>query len=331
MGQRHRAPVASVVALVVVLLSPTAVAGASPDAVDDGFAVGVDAAMTTLAVLANDDGDLTITGVTDPAHGTATIDGSGIAYTPDAAFHGTDTFDYTVEDGSSATDTATVTVIVDDPPVAVNDPGAACVQPPSAYGGGFPVPEDEHFPGTPPGYLVLFGACSLLHNDTDPNGDPLAWEIVTQPAHGHVIKVDDEFFAYQPEPDYGTLPGWLPGHSWQLDFFTYRAFDGLRSSAPATMGFWVAAVNDPPAFTRGTRPRDGRPGHRSVQRRLGHGRPRRSDQRIGPDRLVRDHPSRCHGCAEPVRGRSGDRVGREADVHAARRRDRARPCHGPRP
>ena len=47
-----------------------------------------------------------------------------IHYTPDNGYHGIDTFDYTIDDGS-ATDVRTVTVIVNTPPVAVDDPGCA--------------------------------------------------------------------------------------------------------------------------------------------------------------------------------------------------------------
>ena len=70
-----------------------------------------------LRVLDNDsdpDGDpLTITAVTPPAHGTATLNPDGtITYTPAPNFEGTDTFQYTVSDGRGGTATATVTVIV---------------------------------------------------------------------------------------------------------------------------------------------------------------------------------------------------------------------------
>ena len=71
----------------------------------------------TIDVLDNDediDGDsLRIAAVSTPAHGTATIDGSGILYTPGATFADSDSFTYTVSDGD-LTDTATVTVTLGD-------------------------------------------------------------------------------------------------------------------------------------------------------------------------------------------------------------------------
>ncbi|WP_075090982.1 sulfatase-like hydrolase/transferase [Haloferula sp. BvORR071] len=67
-------------------------------------------------VLANDfdDGDpapLSISNVGFPAHGTASIEGSSIRYTPVAGFLGEDRFDYSITDGQD-TRTTTVTITV---------------------------------------------------------------------------------------------------------------------------------------------------------------------------------------------------------------------------
>ena len=80
---------------------------------------------TTIDVLTNDsdaDGDcLSISSATDPANGTATIQGSEscdpdnphtITYQPDPGFRGTDNFSYQISDGQGGSDTATVTVEV---------------------------------------------------------------------------------------------------------------------------------------------------------------------------------------------------------------------------
>lgn len=71
----------------------------------------------TINVLANDSDPnadpLTVTGVTDPPNGTATVNpDSTVTYDPDGCFVGTDSFTYTVEDGRGGTDTALVTVRV---------------------------------------------------------------------------------------------------------------------------------------------------------------------------------------------------------------------------
>jgi CSLREA domain-containing protein len=91
---------------------------APPDAVDDSATFEVNSGLHTIAVLANDtdpDADaLTITSVTQGAHGAVGNNGSSVSYTPNANFIGTDSFTYTVDDGHSHTDTATVTVTIVD-------------------------------------------------------------------------------------------------------------------------------------------------------------------------------------------------------------------------
>ena len=87
-----------------------------PNAVNDvGLTVNQNAGATALAVLTNDSilpdaGEtLTISAVTQAAHGTVarTGSGTGLTYTPAPAYRGTDSFTYTISDGS-LTDTATV-------------------------------------------------------------------------------------------------------------------------------------------------------------------------------------------------------------------------------
>jgi Ca2+-binding RTX toxin-like protein len=78
--------------------------------VQQGGSVGI-------AVLANDsdaDGDpLTVSIVSGPSSGTATVGSNGVVtYTPAAGFLGTATFVYQVSDGRGGTDTATVSVTV---------------------------------------------------------------------------------------------------------------------------------------------------------------------------------------------------------------------------
>src|SRR6266511_2367505 len=82
----------------------------------------------------NEDGDaLTASVVSTPANGTVTLntlDGS-FTYTPDANFNGTDSFTYQVDDGTLASNVATVTLTVtpiNDAPVAAR-PGPAWPSP----------------------------------------------------------------------------------------------------------------------------------------------------------------------------------------------------------
>ncbi|WP_372790553.1 Ig-like domain-containing protein, partial [Paraconexibacter sp.] len=144
-----------------------------PVAVDDDATVTEDAAATAVPVLSNDtdvDGGTKLIGsVTQPANGTVVITGggTGLTYAPDAdscnAPPGTtpDTFTYTLNGGSSATVSMTVTC-VDDAPVAVDDDAT--------------VTEDAGATAVP-----------VLSNDTDPDGGTKLIGSVTQPANGTVV------------------------------------------------------------------------------------------------------------------------------------------------
>lgn len=102
------------VAVTVTPVNDAPVAG--DDAIPTGFETTVD-----IPVLVNDtdvDGDtLRVDSIGAAGNGTTSVNADGtIAYTPDAGFSGTDTFDYTVTDDNGGTDTATVTVTVGDDP-----------------------------------------------------------------------------------------------------------------------------------------------------------------------------------------------------------------------
>ena len=98
-----------------------------PTAVADSAAVLEDATATAVPVLTNDTdidgGPQTIASASDPAHGTVvvTVDGSGLTYQPDADYcndpPGTtaDPFTYTLDGGSTATVSMTVTCTPDSP------------------------------------------------------------------------------------------------------------------------------------------------------------------------------------------------------------------------
>jgi len=86
---------------------------------DDSFNKTLNQAISDLDVLANDDGSsLTITGVSySSGNGSTVAVKSGnlyVEYTPGTGFTGTEQFTYDIQDGSSNTDTGTVTVNVTD-------------------------------------------------------------------------------------------------------------------------------------------------------------------------------------------------------------------------
>ncbi|WP_456402850.1 Ig-like domain-containing protein, partial [Hydrogenimonas sp.] len=150
----------------------------APVADDDSVRTRLDTTVT-ISILANDsdpDGDtLTILSVTQPAHGNATISGNTIVYTPQSGFTGYDTFSYTVGDGNGGSDSAEVTVLVNRPPVAVDDSATTWEQ--------------------------TAATIDVLANDSDPDGDVLAILSLTQPAHGSAT-ISGNSIVYTPQPGF---------------------------------------------------------------------------------------------------------------------------------
>ena len=81
------------------------------DAANDSFPIVQDSKDTVLGVLGNDiypSEGVTITIVTQPSHGTVTIPGTYLQYTPTAGYTGTDTLTYKITTKDGREDTATV-------------------------------------------------------------------------------------------------------------------------------------------------------------------------------------------------------------------------------
>ena len=189
-----------------------------PTAVDDTTTVVEDSGATTIDVLANDtDGDggpETVNGKTNGAHGTVAITNAGadLTYTPDANYCNdgspTDDFTYTLNGGSTATVSVTVTC-VDDPGTAVDDTTT--------------VLEDS-------------GATTVdvLANDTDVDGGSVTG--VTQPTNGTVaITHSGADVSYTPDGDYCNDGA-------PTDDFTYTVPGG----STATVHVTVTCVDDDP-------------------------------------------------------------------------------------
>ncbi|MXW55975.1 MAG: tandem-95 repeat protein [Gemmatimonadales bacterium] len=138
----------------------------APEAVDDRAVTPEDRAVT-VDVLANDtepDGDpLSVRSVTAPAHGAVRLVSGGVVmYTPEADFHGADSFAYVASDGRGLSDTATVEVTV----LPVNDAPKAIGRVPDQTldEGGGPVQVDVSlYFGDVDGDALTYGARS---NDT---------------------------------------------------------------------------------------------------------------------------------------------------------------------
>ncbi len=184
----------------------------APVAGDDTATVAEDGSVS-VTVLTNDsdvDGDtLAVSVVTQGTNGAVAIVGSQVSYTPNADFHGTDSFTYTANDGNGGTDTATVTVTitpVNDTPAA-NDDAASVV-------------EDDSV------------AVAVLGNDDDVDGDTLTITAVTQGAHG-AVAIAGTTVTYTPAPNYNGT-----------DAFTYTVSDGNGGTDTATVTMTITASND---------------------------------------------------------------------------------------
>lgn len=158
-------------------------ASGEPVAVDDSATTAEDTAVV-VPVLVNDldpeGGPLVVTGVTQATRGATTLLADGtVRYAPQANFHGSDSFRYTIRDSQGLLATASVTVAVtpvNDRPVATADTVV-----------------------TRQGTRV---DVRVLANDVDVDGDSLTVTAVGAPAHGTATINADGTIAYTPAPDF---------------------------------------------------------------------------------------------------------------------------------
>ncbi len=189
----------------------------APVATADSYSTPTDTALVVsgAGVLANDtdtDGDdLTAVVVDQPTSGSLAFNADGtFTYTPSSGFQGTDSFTYQASDGLANSNVVTVTITVNNAPVAVADSYTT----------------DEDTPLT----VAIEG---VLENDTDADADTLTAAVVDQPALGSLTLNSNGTFTYTPETNFSGT-----------DTFTYRASDGINDSNLATVTITVMAVND---------------------------------------------------------------------------------------
>ncbi len=169
-------------------------------------------------VLANDtdsEGDLLLgaTLVNGPTNGTLSFNGDGtFTYTPNANFHGTDSFTYRTNDGRLDSNLATVTITVS----PVNDA---------------PVARDDSATTAEDNAVTI----AVLGNDSDVDGDGLTVTAVTQGSNGSVALNANGTVTYTPAANYHGP-----------DSFTYTLSDGQGGTASATVRVTVTPVNDAP-------------------------------------------------------------------------------------
>jgi hypothetical protein len=204
--------------------SDTATVNVSMTVVDDLPVAGNDSATVdedgSVFILVRDNdtdpdgGTLTISAVTQGAHGTVTIVNSStqVKYQPAANYFGPDTFTYTVRDPANSTAVGTVSVTVNginDAPVAVNDFATT----------------NEDTPLT----------VSVRSNDTDIEGNALTITAVTQGTKGSVAVDAGATVTYTPNANVSGS-----------DSFSYTISDGNGGTSTGTVTVAITAVNDAP-------------------------------------------------------------------------------------
>ncbi|WP_163846115.1 Ig-like domain-containing protein, partial [Pseudooceanicola aestuarii] len=205
------------------LTGPEESEGNVPPVVQDGEVTGVedggeDAPITGSATATDADGDtLSYQVETPPTHGAVQMQPDGsFTYTPEADFHGQDSFTYIVTDPTGATDTGTITVTVaptNDAPVLGADSVTAT--------------EDTALAG------------SIAGSDID--GDALSYQLASGAAHGQVVLLGDGSYVYTPDADFAGT-----------DSFAVRVLDPEGASDTATVTVVVEGVNDAPVWQPGT-------------------------------------------------------------------------------
>ena len=177
-----------------------------PVANDDNYSIAKNTYDQAFNVLENDsdpDDDLIrIISVGSPSHGTVSLAGDLVLYTPNPEFIGQDQFEYTITDDNGGESTALVTVdVVNQAPVAVDDWAEV--------------------------WKNNRVTIDVLANDYDPDGDEISIVEIIQDEHpmGTVVDNGDGTLTYYP------MKGWFGG-----DKFQYTISDGdLTSTAMVTI------------------------------------------------------------------------------------------------
>lgn len=154
----------------------------TPNAENDQVTISMDQSVR-VNVQGNDsdpnNDPLTTSIVDGPLHGTASIVGDSILYTPDAGFNGRDTITYRICDTGTPPlcDVARLVIFVtNSAPIAVNDTATT----------------DANTPVT----------VSVLNNDTDPSGQQIFVSEIGQPGVGLLTDQGSGVIEYQPAEQY---------------------------------------------------------------------------------------------------------------------------------
>ena len=154
------------------------------------------------------DGDaLTYAVTTPPAHGALAGTGPNLTYTPEANYHGSDSFAFTAHDSALASAPALVSITV----TPVNDAPVAAAQ-------AVEVLED--------------GTLAITLAGSDIDGDALSYTVTTPPMHGALAGTAPNL-TYTPAANYHGSDG-----------FAFTAHDSALASAPALVSINVSPLEE---------------------------------------------------------------------------------------
>ena len=195
-------------------LGSVVVLNQAPVANDDGLVIFRNSTATLIDVLNNDSDDendtLTVIDVAQPANGTVVNNGTSLTYTPNLGFIGTDSFEYTVDDGNGDQATAQVNITVENIGPTANDDSVIAT-------------------GNQP--LII----DVINNDTDSDGTVITVESVTQGQNGSVFINSDGTVTYE------AIIGFVG-----TDNFAYTIVDADGSQSTATVTVTVELDNMAP-------------------------------------------------------------------------------------
>jgi len=166
----------------------------------------------TLAGSDPEGSSLTYALASNPSHGSASLSGNTVTYTPAANYNGTDSFTFTVSDGAATSSAATVSITIN----AVSDTPSATAQ--SVSGN-----EDA--------------AQSITLAGSDPEGGSLTYALASATSHGSA-SLSGNTVTYTPPANYNGT-----------DSFTFTVSNGTATSSAATVSITINAVNDTPSAT----------------------------------------------------------------------------------
>ncbi|MRS04586.1 tandem-95 repeat protein, partial [bacterium] len=152
---------------------------------------------------------LTFSVMSNPVNGSLSGTAPNLTYTPNNGFVGTDSFTYTAFDSLATSLEATVTIQV-------------------TAGNQAPVANDQTVGTNEDSDLVL------TLTGSDPEAQPIAFTVLSQPVHGSLIGSAPSF-TYRPNANFNGS-----------DSFTFKVNDGQSDSNVASVSIMVNSVNDAP-------------------------------------------------------------------------------------